>query len=259
MSVEGLGNASPSTVWVAQSIGETRLDLSGAWRNDAEIDLRCGVGECCDRCSRPGGGRSRECEPLDRRYRRVGPTTTSPIGDDRSSDVDAERGRADRRGQIREVGSIWATRADRGQQFLEFQGFEQHRPAGPLQEFDGIDGVAVSGEEDDPLGMAPGDGLAWRRSYSVRPSIPGIRRSTRSASNSASRSSSSARPPSPAPTTSQSQVLGKRLRPTARSKIRRPPPVGAIPGWREFGGGRMPRSGPRRWSVPPPARRECER
>jgi len=46
LTVSQLGNASPSEVHVEQGIGETQLNLRGAWRNDAEIALRCGIGEC---------------------------------------------------------------------------------------------------------------------------------------------------------------------------------------------------------------------
>lgn len=43
--VSKLGNASPSFVDISQRIGETYVDLHGAWRNDAEISLRNGIGE----------------------------------------------------------------------------------------------------------------------------------------------------------------------------------------------------------------------
>ena len=46
LEVDELGNASPREVWIKHSIGETGVDLRGAWRRDAEIDVVCGIGEC---------------------------------------------------------------------------------------------------------------------------------------------------------------------------------------------------------------------
>jgi hypothetical protein len=44
--VDGIGNASPREVWVKHSIGEVGVDLRGPWRRDAEVFVRCGIGEC---------------------------------------------------------------------------------------------------------------------------------------------------------------------------------------------------------------------
>ena len=44
--VLGVGNASPASFELSHSIGETFVDLSGEWRNDATIDYRCGIGAC---------------------------------------------------------------------------------------------------------------------------------------------------------------------------------------------------------------------
>ncbi len=46
VEVRELGNASPKSVEVDQGIGELLLDLKGAWRNDAEVDVDFGIGEC---------------------------------------------------------------------------------------------------------------------------------------------------------------------------------------------------------------------
>jgi hypothetical protein len=46
LSVEDVGNASPGDVWVKHSVGETHVDLRGAWRRDAEVLVSCGIGEC---------------------------------------------------------------------------------------------------------------------------------------------------------------------------------------------------------------------
>jgi len=46
ISVDQLGNASPSEVEITHTIGETAVDLQGEWLNDSEIDIRCGIGEC---------------------------------------------------------------------------------------------------------------------------------------------------------------------------------------------------------------------
>ena len=42
----GLGNASPTSFMFDHSIGETLVDLSGEWQNDAVINYRCGIGAC---------------------------------------------------------------------------------------------------------------------------------------------------------------------------------------------------------------------
>jgi len=44
--LDGIGNASPREVWVKHSIGEVGVDLRGPWRRDAEVFVRCGIGEC---------------------------------------------------------------------------------------------------------------------------------------------------------------------------------------------------------------------
>jgi len=41
-----LGNASPAVAYIGHDIGETYVDLGGAWQRDAEITARCGIGEC---------------------------------------------------------------------------------------------------------------------------------------------------------------------------------------------------------------------
>lgn len=46
LTVVRLGNASPSDVFVDHGVGEARLDLRGAWARDAELEMRCGIGEC---------------------------------------------------------------------------------------------------------------------------------------------------------------------------------------------------------------------
>jgi hypothetical protein len=46
INVREVGNASPREVWVKHSVGETRVDLRGAWRRDAEVFVNCGIGEC---------------------------------------------------------------------------------------------------------------------------------------------------------------------------------------------------------------------
>lgn len=44
--VKSLGNASPATVEVSHRIGEVGIDLRGAWQRDADVSVRCGIGEC---------------------------------------------------------------------------------------------------------------------------------------------------------------------------------------------------------------------
>ncbi len=46
LKVDSLGNASPRLVEVRHSVGETEIDLHGAWRQDAEVHIWCGIGEC---------------------------------------------------------------------------------------------------------------------------------------------------------------------------------------------------------------------
>jgi len=46
IDVSGLGHASPRDVRIKHSIGETTVDLRGAWRRDAEVFISCGIGEC---------------------------------------------------------------------------------------------------------------------------------------------------------------------------------------------------------------------
>ncbi len=46
MRLDDIGNASPRLGRFSHSMGELDLDLSGAWLRDAEIDVRCGMGEC---------------------------------------------------------------------------------------------------------------------------------------------------------------------------------------------------------------------
>ncbi len=46
IEVNSLGNASPRLVEIRHSVGETAIDLHGAWKQDAEIHIWCGIGEC---------------------------------------------------------------------------------------------------------------------------------------------------------------------------------------------------------------------
>lgn len=46
LRVDSLGNASPARFEARHTIGETRIDLHGEWRQDAEILIACGIGEC---------------------------------------------------------------------------------------------------------------------------------------------------------------------------------------------------------------------
>jgi len=46
LSVKNVGNASPHDVWIKHTIGETHIDLDGAWRRDAEALISCGIGQC---------------------------------------------------------------------------------------------------------------------------------------------------------------------------------------------------------------------
>jgi hypothetical protein len=55
LSLRDVGNASPRSVWVKHSIGETGVDLRGAWRRDAEVFVSCGIGACDVRVPRNVG------------------------------------------------------------------------------------------------------------------------------------------------------------------------------------------------------------
>ncbi len=46
LEVDSLGNASPRLVEVRHTVGETQIDLRGSWRQDAEVHIWCGIGEC---------------------------------------------------------------------------------------------------------------------------------------------------------------------------------------------------------------------
>ena len=46
LRIDSLGNASPSRVEARHSVGETVIDLHGAWTQDADVRIWCGVGEC---------------------------------------------------------------------------------------------------------------------------------------------------------------------------------------------------------------------
>jgi hypothetical protein len=52
LRVESLGNASPTSAEVSLDIGELTLDLTGAWRGDAEVVVRSGIGESTIRLPR---------------------------------------------------------------------------------------------------------------------------------------------------------------------------------------------------------------
>ena len=52
IDVDELGNASPRETWIKHSVGETAVDLRGAWRRDAEVSISCGIGECDVRAPR---------------------------------------------------------------------------------------------------------------------------------------------------------------------------------------------------------------
>ncbi|MCZ6832123.1 MAG: hypothetical protein O7F11_00100 [Acidobacteria bacterium] len=54
VKVTRIGNASPSQVTLSHSIGEVYFDLRGEWRNDSEVEVTCGIGECGVRL--PGKG-----------------------------------------------------------------------------------------------------------------------------------------------------------------------------------------------------------
>jgi hypothetical protein len=46
LELHGIGNASPRWLVVDHGVGELRLDLRGAWREDAELRIGCGIGPC---------------------------------------------------------------------------------------------------------------------------------------------------------------------------------------------------------------------
>jgi len=49
LRVSGLGNASPQLVSIRHRIGEVNIDLRGEWQSDADVAIRCGIGECAVR------------------------------------------------------------------------------------------------------------------------------------------------------------------------------------------------------------------
>lgn len=46
LTIDDVGNASPRLLRFGHSMGDLDVDLSGPWRNDAEIEVRCGMGQC---------------------------------------------------------------------------------------------------------------------------------------------------------------------------------------------------------------------
>jgi hypothetical protein len=46
LRIRSLGRASPRTVDITRSIGELRVDLDGDWRNDSDVRVSCGIGQC---------------------------------------------------------------------------------------------------------------------------------------------------------------------------------------------------------------------
>ncbi len=54
VKVTRIGNASPSQATLSHSLGEVYFDLRGEWRNDSDVEVTCGVGECGVRL--PGDG-----------------------------------------------------------------------------------------------------------------------------------------------------------------------------------------------------------
>ncbi len=46
LSVRRLGNASPANARIDHSIGELYVDLRGAWKNDSDVFVDSGIGEC---------------------------------------------------------------------------------------------------------------------------------------------------------------------------------------------------------------------
>lgn len=46
LSIINLGNASPRHTRIDLSMGELNANLFGAWKLDADVDVRCGMGEC---------------------------------------------------------------------------------------------------------------------------------------------------------------------------------------------------------------------
>lgn len=49
LRVTGLGNASPQRASIRHRIGEVNIGLRGEWRRDADVAIRCGIGECAVR------------------------------------------------------------------------------------------------------------------------------------------------------------------------------------------------------------------
>lgn len=46
VEIRRLGNASPAEAEIHQGVGELTADLSGAWRRDARVEVKLGIGEC---------------------------------------------------------------------------------------------------------------------------------------------------------------------------------------------------------------------
>ncbi len=46
VEVRNLGAGSPRSVTVEHGIGELLVDLQGSWRQDADVDVKCGIGAC---------------------------------------------------------------------------------------------------------------------------------------------------------------------------------------------------------------------
>lgn len=46
INITNLGNGSPRNSQITLSMGELDANLSGGWRTDAEVEVRCGMGEC---------------------------------------------------------------------------------------------------------------------------------------------------------------------------------------------------------------------
>jgi hypothetical protein len=49
LRVSELGNASPQRVSIRHRIGEVNIGLRGEWQRDADVAIRCGIGECAVR------------------------------------------------------------------------------------------------------------------------------------------------------------------------------------------------------------------
>jgi len=54
VKVTGIGNASPAQAILSHGLGEVYFDLRGEWRNDSDVEVTCGIGECGVRL--PGKG-----------------------------------------------------------------------------------------------------------------------------------------------------------------------------------------------------------